>query len=539
MFIKKIYFLFLSLCFSSVLLFSEKMPNFFLEKEESDFLNKLFTVDIGIMRFKKNGNINDIKPLDSEEIMNSFKNEFELIQAVKLSDEEALLKAWSFFKKTSTSTSVNIDNVLEDQIRYQNGSIFSKKKAVKIVLTNMKASSDYVLISNKWYENYQRPVFSLNVLKFIERQVVPYKNICENSSSSVDFLVTGEIEKIEQGYLVSVEFYSHLADKVFYKGAFVCHKESIAGDVSNFIKRNASKIFKVNYATLELDTKKDECEIYADYSYLGKQRITLDYIVPGKYLFSFLTKGSAAYKEVIEVFPNEEKKVLVKPELHQYLQTVFFNIEPAGTKIFVNSQFRGITPFWDSLPEGEYILSTKTDSYHQDYRYSFNIKEIKDDDLNFSFHLMTKDLSKEFKVKKGLYYSAFWNFTFSLVTTIPLVIIATDYYNKASLSSEYYTNYVKSKMETDPDYSAVPFIETDYGKEIYNLSEALRFLSIGIAVYTVLSLGWLFYSLFDYINILEKKDFIPLLSFYSTNDKSTLSIGGSVSLGKRKNSNIR
>lgn len=539
MFIKKIYFLFLSLCFSSVLLFSEKMPNFFLEKEESDFLNKLFTVDIGIMRFKKNGNINDIKPLDSEEIMNSFKNEFELIQAVKLSDEEALLKAWSFFKKTSTSTSVNIDSVLEDQIRYQNGSIFSKKKAVKIVLTKMKASSDYVSISNKWYENYQRPVFSLNVLKFIERQVVPYKNICENSSNSVDFLVTGEIEKIEQGYLVSVEFYSHLADKVFYKGAFVCHKESIAGDVSNFIKRNASKIFKVNYATLELDTKKDECEIYADYSYLGKQRITLDYIVPGKYLFSFLTKGSAAYKEVIEVFSNEEKKVLVKPELHQYLQTVFFNIEPAGTKIFVNSQFRGITPFWDSLPEGEYILSTKTDSYHQDYRYSFNIKEIKDDDLNFSFHLMTKDLSKEFKVKKGLYYSAFWNFTFSLVTTIPLVIIATDYYNKASLSSEYYTNYVKSKMETDPDYSAVPFIETDYGKEIYNLSEALRFLSIGIAVYTVLSLGWLFYSLFDYINILEKKDFIPLLSFYSTNDKSTLSIGGSVSLGKRKNSNIR
>lgn len=539
MFIKKIYFLFLSLCFSSVLLFSEKMPNFFLEKEESDFLNKLFTVDIGIMRFKKNGNINDIKPLDSEEIMNSFKNEFELIQAVKLSDEEALLKAWSFFKKTSTSTSVNIDSVLEDQIRYQNGSIFSKKKAVKIVLTKMKASSDYVSISNKWYENYQRPVFSLNVLKFIERQVVPYKNICENSSSSVDFLVTGEIEKIEQGYLVSVEFYSHLADKIFYKGAFVCHKESIAGDVSNFIKRNASKIFKVNYATLELDTKKDECEIYADYSYLGKQRITLDYIVPGKYLFSFLTKGSAAYKEVIEVFPNEEKKVLVKPELHQYLQTVFFNIEPAGTKIFVNSQFRGITPFWDSLPEGEYILSTKTDSYHQDYRYSFNIKEIKDDNLNFSFHLMTKDLSKEFKVKKGLYYSAFWNFTFSLVTTIPLVIIATDYYNKASLSSEYYTNYVKSKMETDPDYSAVPFIETDYGKEIYNLSEALRFLSIGIAVYTVLSLGWLFYSLFDYINILEKKDFIPLLSFYSTNDKSTLSIGGSVSLGKRKNSNIR
>ena len=66
--IKKISFLFLLLIFSSVLLFSEKMPNFFLEREESDILNKLFVVNTGIMKFKKNGNINDIKPLDSESI---------------------------------------------------------------------------------------------------------------------------------------------------------------------------------------------------------------------------------------------------------------------------------------------------------------------------------------------------------------------------------------------------------------------------------------------------------------------------------------
>ena len=59
---------------------------------------------------------------------------------------------------------------------------------------------------------------------------------------------------------------------------------------------------------------------------------------------------------------------------------------------------------------------------------------------------MTKDLSKEFKIKKGLYYSSFWNFTFSLVAMIPLIIIATDYYNKASLSSEHYTNHIESKL---------------------------------------------------------------------------------------------
>ncbi len=535
--IKKIYFLFLSLFFSSILLFPEKMPNFFLEREDSEFLNKLFTVDIGVMKFKKNGNVNDIKPLDSEEIINSLKNEFELIQAIKLSDEEALLKAWSFFKKNTTSSSssstINVEQVLEDQIRYQKGNIFSKKKAVKILLSKMKASTDYAAISGKWYENYQKPVFSLNVQKIMERQVIPYKNICENSSSPIDFLVTGEIEKIEQGYLVSLEFYSSLIDKTFYKGAFICRKESISKDVSDFIKQNAVKIFNVNYGVLELDTKKSDCEIYTESSYLGKQKIVLDYIVPGKYLFSFLVKGSSPYKEVIQVFPSEERKILVKPELRQCLQTVFFNIEPAGTKVFINSQFKGVTPFWDSLPVGEYILSTKTNSYHQDYRYFFRIDEVKDESLNFSFHLMTKDLSKEFKLKKGLYYSAFWNFTFSLVAMIPLTIIATDYYNKAALSSEYYTSDAKSKLEANPDYVAAPFIETEYGREIYNLSEALRFSAIGVAVYTVLSLGWLFYSLFDYINILEKKDFIPLISFYSTNEEKGVFLGGQIPLGKK------
>lgn len=535
--IKKIYFLFLSLFFSSILLFPEKMPNFFLEREDSEFLNKLFTVDMGVMKFKKNGNINDIKPLDSEEIINSLKNEFELIQAIKLSDEEALLKAWSFLKKNTTSSSnsllINAEQILEDQIRYQKGNIFSKKKAVKILLSKMKASTDYSAVSGKWYENFQKPVFSLNVQKVIERQVIPYKNICESSSSSIDFLMTGEIEKIEQGYLVAVEFYSHLIDKTFYKGAFICRKESISKDVSTFIKQNAAKIFNVTYGSLELDTKKSDCEIYTDSSYLGKQKIVLDYVVPGKYLFSFLIKGSSPYKEVIDIFPCEEKKVLVTPELRQTLQTVFFNIEPAGTKVFINSQFKGVTPFWDSLPVGEYILSTKTNSYHQDYRYFFKIDDVKDESLNFSFHLMTKDLSKEFKLKKGLYYSAFWNFTFSLVAMIPLTIIATDYYNKASLSSEYYTNDAKIKLEANPDYVAVPFIETEYGRDIYNLSEALRFSAIGVAVYTVLSLGWLFYSLFDYINILEKKDFIPLISFYSTNEEKGVFLGGHIPLGKK------
>ena len=535
--IKKIYFLFLSLFFSSILLFPEKMPNFFLEREDSEFLNKLFTVDIGVMKFKKNGNVNDIKPLDSEEIINSLKNEFELIQAIKLSEEEALLKAWSFFKKNTTSSSssstINVEQVLEDQIRYQKGNIFSKKKVLKVLLSKMKASTDYAAVSGKWYENYQKPVFSLNVQKVIERQVIPYKSICESSSSPVDFLVTGEIEKIEQGYLVSLEFYSSLIDKTFYKGAFICRKESISKDVSDFIKQNAVKIFNVNYGVLELDTKKSDCEIYTESSYLGKQKIVLDYIVPGKYLFSFLVKGSSPYKEVIQVFPSEERKILVKPELRQCLQTVFFNIEPAGTKVFINSQFKGVTPFWDSLPVGEYILSTKTNSYHQDYRYFFRIDEVKDESLNFSFHLMTKDLSKEFKLKKGLYYSAFWNFTFSLVAMIPLTIIATDYYNKAALSSEYYTSDAKSKLEANPDYVAAPFIETEYGREIYNLSEALRFSAIGVAVYTVLSLGWLFYSLFDYINILEKKDFIPLISFYSTNEEKGVFLGGQIPLGKK------
>lgn len=522
----KIFFFFLIIFVFGITAWGEKIPNFFLEENDSEYLNTLFTINLSIMRFKKNGNINDIKPLDAEEIIHSLKNEFENICSVGLSPQDALLKALNTLKKSSTTEAEDL--LLKDYIQYQANSFSYRQKLLKTILLKMSKLTGFSEIRAKWFENYDKPVYFLNVSDPIERRISSYQAICASSSPSSDILVTGEIEKVKEGYLVTILFYSSYSDRVFFKTAFICRFESLAEDVSAQIRKNASKIFHVDYGSIQLSTEEEETEIYVNSSYLAKDVLQASYVVPGKYSFQFRSKGSDPYYEVIEISPGEHKTIEVKPVFDKKLQIVYFNIEPAGTKIFINSQYRGTTPFRDILPTGEYFLSTKTNKYYQDYRYSFRIDTIKEEELNISFHLMTKDIANDFKLKKSLYYTAFWNFTFSLATTIPLVVIATDYYNKAGLASQ---GYLKAH---ENDNQFVPFIETGYGKNIYYTSESLRYSAIAMAIYTVGSLVWLFYSLFDYIHIMEKKDFIPLISFYSTRNQTKIVLGGEIPLGKKR-----
>ena len=52
-----------------------------------------------------------------------------------------------------------------------------------------------------------------------------------------------------------------------------------------------------------------------------------------------------------------------------------------------------------------------------------------------------------------------------------------------------------------------------------------------LLAYTALSLGWLFFALANYIMILEKKDFVPILEFYkNTEGNDTLIIGAEIKI---------
>ena len=81
----------------SGIVFSKLNKFLSLTKDEEKILNDLFTVNIGIMKFKYLGNIRDINPVDSQTLVNSIKLELDKVKNIRLDKKSAVLKALSVY----------------------------------------------------------------------------------------------------------------------------------------------------------------------------------------------------------------------------------------------------------------------------------------------------------------------------------------------------------------------------------------------------------------------------------------------------------
>ena len=81
---------FLLLCMSISALHTQSIPNDFSMSEEAAVLKNLFTINTGVMRFHKRGNINDINSIDSETIIKHIRENLQNISSLQL-DQKSLL----------------------------------------------------------------------------------------------------------------------------------------------------------------------------------------------------------------------------------------------------------------------------------------------------------------------------------------------------------------------------------------------------------------------------------------------------------------
>jgi hypothetical protein len=184
-------------------------------------------------------------------------------------------------------------------------------------------------------------------------------------------------------------------------------------------------------------------------------------------------------------------------EEKEELQVINFYIEPLGTKIFINSVFQARSPFKKALPKGDYVISAKNDLYEK-HRYVFSINEISDEEKTIIFHLKSKDINSYFKLKKILYYTSFWNFTFSLIVTVPLIVFATQTWYMYEEGVAYSEDYA----------------DTQVGRDTLLAKNILYGFAAGMITHTTISLGLLFAALTNYLITLQKRDFIPIIEYY-------------------------
>lgn len=514
-------FFFLILIFFSFhfYIYSQSIPNDFFEANSAKELIEIFTINVGIMRFKNVGNISEINPVDADNLVRSIRSTINNITTAGLEPNTALAKAVTHIEKTQTNKK-DILRHLREKVIISPPS--RRNKLIQEIMLHMNGTPALQSIRNTWFENYSKPVYSIKTLDIIEYQIFDLKTISEKQTPQPDILITGEIERIGNRYLIKILFYSSITDQIIHQAALTSEPDKITETIENAFQSLAKIVFNINYSRLNIQTN-PETEIHINNKYIAKESIHIPFAAPGTYLLTLKEFQAPPVNKVIEILPDETKNVQITPDFIQDKQPYYINIEPAGTRIFINSQYRGTTPFRVELPKGEFVLTAKSSDLYEDYRYTLTVNEIDGEEKTIQFQLMTKDISSYLKLKKNVYYAAFWSFTFSLTITVPVTIVAVQYFNAPNLLS------INAKNFFETTNSAKDIEKTNKAwNDMVLASEILRFTSIGLALTTAVSLGWLFYSLFDYLRVLEKKDFIPILNFYSTPEQSGMIIGASI-----------
>ncbi|MCK4797299.1 MAG: PEGA domain-containing protein [Spirochaetes bacterium] len=500
----KLIFIFHFIIYCNIFIFSTTGLNNFLERNDSPLLNELFTVNIGIMKLKTVGNPLAVNPVDRQNVMDSFKNVLEKVPVIKLSRKAAVLKALKVYISKVKDADKEKGLFLERRLLFSGESI--DKTLVYELFLEFRKNKEFYSIAKQWFENLENPFYVLNISKPFDRIIKSEDKICDiqkvNNKGQLDYLIYGEIEKIDNLYFITIFIYSCLLQKTVKEFSFVSDSENITEKSMNSMSSMIPSIFLINYASLSIDTTDDQVRFFLDSDYIGREKVFIEFLVPGKYVVKLTKENYQDRIENINLYDFEEKKLSLRIAKQQELQVVDFYIEPLGTKIFINSVFQGRSPFKKALPKGNYIISAKNDLY-ESHRYIFSINEIKEEESSVVFHLKSKDVKNYFKLKKTLYYTAFWNLTFSLITAVPLIVFAKYFYDKFGAAKK---EYFKEKDKQ--------FINTKEGANMFLARNVLYGFAAAMVVHTGLSLGVLFFTLANYLITLEKKDFIPILDYY-------------------------
>ena len=500
----------------------------FLDDKTKLQIDELFTFNIGIVNLRYIGNINTINPIDSDNAILTIKNILSEIPAVKLNKKSSVLKAIRYYnqKKNPQNSKDKIDidmNLIERKFYFSDTNI--DNSIIYEVFLKFKKDTDFNTVAKLWFENHQNPFYTPLLSSTITRQLKDEKSICDANKTArgtLDMLITGDIEKIENLYILTFYVYSRLLDKRIATFSVVSDSERLSEKVRSEFKKIIPDIFNIKYASLIVDTTDDEVKIFLDGDYLGRKSIAVDFLVPKKYVLTLTKENFNEKKLNITLSDFESKEIFETIDVEKELQVINFYIEPLGSKIFINSIYQGKSPFKRALPIGNYIISAKNDLF-ENYRYTLNINEVQNEEKTIIFHLKSKDINSQFKIKRTLYYVSFWNFSFSLMTMVPTLIFAYDYFYKYGAAQEKY-------MNNNPKPTKEYYL-TKEGRILYNAYIGTYAAAAVLLAYTGLSIAWLFFNLANYIMVLEKKDFIPILEFYQTkNGDDGITIGAQIKI---------
>jgi len=169
---------FLTFIFLAILIFSAdaidtRTEKFFLTNN-SEALKDLFTLNIAIMKLKNIGNLQQINPIDSQNVVNGIKILMEKIPAGTLSLNEAKIKAINVLINKLSETDKEAARLLRLKLYYTFEN--DDKDLLNELFKEFKKLQEFENIRQVWFENINNPFYALNISSPLERIIKTEKS---------------------------------------------------------------------------------------------------------------------------------------------------------------------------------------------------------------------------------------------------------------------------------------------------------------------------------------------------------------------------
>lgn len=134
-------------------------------------------------------------------------------------------------------------------------------------------------------------------------------------------------------------------------------EQELVTGVNRLINPVRAKLTGDRYASLHIDTAPARGAVYLDGQYLGKTPLRYSYLIPGKYDMVIKQDGFESFRALVVVQTGDTFTGKYDLVPAKGIGSVEVNSEPQGAKIYLDADYKGLTPkTLSNIPSGNYRL---------------------------------------------------------------------------------------------------------------------------------------------------------------------------------------
>lgn len=261
----------------------------------------------------------------------------------------------SLIKDSKTYLPAVVQNLIMDELSLQRQAITRSKVHPAIIEYPVRKDHENLPANERadLMARFPKPeVLQLKIARLTEAAKQPFQ--CAELKNERYTLLTRISARQNQ---VRLEILLCQGNETLLTQSTLADEQELVTGVNRLINPVRAKLTGDRYASLHIDTAPARGAVYLDGQYLGKTPLKYSYLIPGKYDMVIKQDGYESFRAPVTVQPGDTFTGKYDLVPAKGIGSVEVNSEPQGAKIYLDADYKGLTPkTLSNIPPGNYRL---------------------------------------------------------------------------------------------------------------------------------------------------------------------------------------